>query len=157
MDTLIGSILGWVGTIGTFSAYVLLWRGRVDSSALHYSLLNAAGGFMAGAGAFAFGAWPAFGSNIVWGAIGVHGVVMALRRKLAASAALTSAAAPHPLVAGPWTPDTTDALPISLPWLPRVIEMETPEAVQTQSPAEIPAPAQTGVTPPAIRERAYAR
>lgn len=143
MDGLIGSVLGWIGTVGTFSAYVLIWRGWLDSSAMRYSVLNAAGGFMAAIGAFAYGAWPAFGSNLVWGAIGVHGIIVALRRKAAASKA---AAAHTPMQAfspsGIWSPDITDALPISLPWLPKAGEAgaaSTPEAHEVDQTFRSPA------------------
>lgn len=81
MDDIIGGILGWVGTVGTLSAYVLLWRGWVSSDALHYSLLNTVGGLLAGAGAFAYGAWPAMVSNALWALIGLNGVISALRRR----------------------------------------------------------------------------
>lgn len=81
MDDIIGGILGWVGTVGTLSAYVLLWRGWVSSEALNYSLLNTIGGLLAGAGAFAYGAWPAMVSNALWALIGLNGVITALRRR----------------------------------------------------------------------------
>lgn len=120
MESFIGVTLGWVGTVGTFSAYILIWRGWADSTALHYSLLNAAGGFMAGAGAFAYGAWPAFASNFVWGLIGLLGVVTALRRRAAQrreardSARLKSVGPVHTYE---WDPTQTQASSIVLPWL----------------------------------------
>lgn len=81
MSEFVGSILGWIGTIGTFSAYLLLMHGRLSSETLRYSLLNAIGGLLASAGAFVFGAWPAVVSNVLWAGIGVHGVITALRRR----------------------------------------------------------------------------
>lgn len=83
MSVLIGSILGWIGTVGTFSAYLLLMRGHLAAETLRYSLLNAVGGMLAAGGAYAFGAWPAFVSNILWAGIGVHGIVLALRKRRA--------------------------------------------------------------------------
>ena len=70
--------LGWVGTAGTFGAYLLLSRGRLASHSLTYSLLNVAGGLLAGAASVAYGAWPSVVSNVVWAAIGLHAAAQTL-------------------------------------------------------------------------------
>lgn len=139
MEDLIGTALGWIGTIGTFSAYVLIWRGWVDPSAKRYSFLNAAGGFMASAGALAYGAWPAVASNLVWGLIGVQGLLVALRRRSTARGAEELApgpAAPQLPSARDWDPNVTEAAAISLPWL-----MRRPEADVSDGSAVGPAAA----------------
>ena len=64
--------LGWIGTTGTFGAYLLLSRGWLVSQSLTYSLLNVVGGLLAGAASMAYGAWPSVVSNLVWAAIGMH-------------------------------------------------------------------------------------
>lgn len=76
--------LGWIGTAGTFVAYLLLWRGRVGSESLVYALMNACGGLLAGAASVLYGAWPSAASNFVWAAIGVHSTMTALHRRLRA-------------------------------------------------------------------------
>ncbi|WP_148575581.1 CBU_0592 family membrane protein [Nocardioides caldifontis] len=64
--------LGWLGTLGTFGAYLLLSRGWLASHSLTYSLLNVTGGVLAGLASMAYGAWPSVVSNIVWAAVGLH-------------------------------------------------------------------------------------
>lgn len=90
---LLGSVLGWFGTAGTFTAYVLIWRGWVPPTAKRYASLNAVGGMLAATGALAYGAWPAVASNVVWALIGVHGLVEAGRRR--GSAARNEQGVPH--------------------------------------------------------------
>lgn len=70
--------LGWVGTAGTFGAYLLLSRGWLSSHSLTYSLLNVAGGLLAGGASVAYGAWPSVVSNLVWAAIGLQAAVQTL-------------------------------------------------------------------------------
>ncbi|MDA3147205.1 hypothetical protein JSO19_07410 [Leucobacter sp. UCMA 4100] len=80
MEDMIGTALGWIGTVGTLSAYILITRGTVSPTGKRYAALNMIGGTFAAAGALAFGAWPAFFSNVVWAGIGLHGLVTATRR-----------------------------------------------------------------------------
>lgn len=95
VDTpLLGNVLGWLGTAGTFTAYVLIWRGWVPPTAKRYASLNALGGMLAATGALAYGAWPAVASNVVWALIGMHGLVEAVRRRR--SAARSENGAQHP-------------------------------------------------------------
>lgn len=80
---------------------------------------------MAAAGAFAYGAWPAFASNAVWGLIGVLGLVTALRKKAAARSEARQKAqrsAALPVMPLDWNPSKTEAAPIVLPWLVRSVE-----------------------------------
>lgn len=81
MDTLLAGVFGWSGTIGTFTAYVLLARGTVTSGSVAYALLNTVGGLLAGAGAALYQAWPAFASNLVWALLGFLTLVHALRQR----------------------------------------------------------------------------
>lgn len=83
----LGAALGWLGTAGTFTAYVLIWRGWVPTTAKRYALLNAVGGLLAAGGALTYGAWPAVASNAVWALIGVHGLVAAGMRGRSVEAA----------------------------------------------------------------------
>lgn len=85
------ALLGWLGTFGTFGAYVLLSRGRWTATSLRYSLLNALGGIAGAIGSSMYQAWPSAVSNLLWAAIGTHAVVTTLieRRKEKALAAQT--------------------------------------------------------------------
>jgi hypothetical protein len=66
--------LGWLGTTGTFGAYLLLSRGWLASQSLTYSTLNVVGGLLAALASAAYGAWPSVVSNIVWAVVGMHAV-----------------------------------------------------------------------------------
>jgi hypothetical protein len=70
--------LGWVGTAGTFGAYLLLSRGWLASHSLTYSLLNVIGGLLAGAASATYGAWPSVVSNLVWATVGLHAAARTL-------------------------------------------------------------------------------
>ncbi|GLY15298.1 hypothetical protein LWF15_33810 [Kineosporia rhizophila] len=82
------ALLGWLGTIGTIGAYVLLSRGRWSSTSLRYSLLNGLGGVAGAIGSGLYGAWPSAASNLAWAAIGLHAVAVELleRRRTRAAA-----------------------------------------------------------------------
>lgn len=64
--------LGWLGTAGTFVAYLLLSRGWLAAQSLTYSVLNVTGGLLAACASAAYGAWPSVVSNLVWAAVGLH-------------------------------------------------------------------------------------
>ncbi|WP_293780089.1 hypothetical protein [uncultured Aeromicrobium sp.] len=81
MDGLVAGILGWLGTAGTFAAYLLLWRGRVASTSITYAAMNTIGGVLAGTAGALYGAWPVVASNTIWAAIGAHTLVMTLRAR----------------------------------------------------------------------------
>jgi len=84
---MLAASLGWLGTAGTFVAYLMLWRGRLTAQSRRYALLNVAGGLMAGAASASYGAWPSAFSNFVWAAVGLHSVVTVhLSRRTSSSA-----------------------------------------------------------------------
>lgn len=127
MQEIVGNILGWVGTLGTFTAYVLMLRGTWLPTTKRYLVLNTVGGLLGAGGAIAFGAWPSFVSNVVWALMGGYGLFVAIRRTAVTStpdmiitptAALPILPMPHSV----WDPSSTMASSISLPWLPRVGE-----------------------------------
>lgn len=80
---MLASAMGWIGTIGGISAYLLLSRGRWDATSLRYSLLNFVAGALAGTASLLYGAWPSVGSNVLWCAIAIHSGVTTLRRRRA--------------------------------------------------------------------------
>ena len=55
---MIASAMGWVGTIGSIGAYLLLSRGRWHATSLRYSLLNFVAGVLAGIATALYCAWP---------------------------------------------------------------------------------------------------
>lgn len=84
---MLAASLGWLGTAGTFVAYLMLWRGRLTAQSRRYALLNVVGGLMAGAASASYGAWPSVVSNVVWAAVGIQSVVSSeLERHRAAAA-----------------------------------------------------------------------
>jgi hypothetical protein len=78
---MIASAMGWIGTMGTISAYVLLSRGRWSSASLRYSAINGVGGLLCAAASAAYGAWPSVTSNLLWSVIAAQSVVATLRER----------------------------------------------------------------------------
>ena len=76
---MIAASLGWVGTIGTIMAYVLMSNGKLVSTSKRYAAMNVVGGLLAGASATAYAAWPSVVSNLVWASIGAWSLVSAIR------------------------------------------------------------------------------
>ncbi|SJM62370.1 hypothetical protein [Gulosibacter sp. 10] len=151
MEAMIGSILGWIGTFGTLSAYLMILRGWVNPANRWYLALNTVGGFAASAGAFALGAVPAATSNLVWGLIGLHGIIAAARAKTPASVdSIGDCTAPIFVVQREWDPTVTEATLIDLPWL-------TPAGADAgrEDPAE-PAAAERASEPAAVQAEASA-
>jgi hypothetical protein len=80
---MIASAMGWIGTVGTISAYVLLSRGRWSPASLRYSAINGVGGVLCAGASAAYGAWPSVTSNLLWSVIAVHSVTTTLRERRA--------------------------------------------------------------------------
>jgi hypothetical protein len=78
---MIASAMGWIGTVGTISAYVLLSRGRWTSASLRYSAINGVGGLLCAIASAAYGAWPSVTSNLLWSAIATQSIVATLRER----------------------------------------------------------------------------
>ena len=84
---MIAAAMGWIGTVGTISAYVMLSRGRWQPASLRYALLNGVGGLLAAAASAAYGAWPSVASNLLWSAVAVHSAVTTLHARRTARVA----------------------------------------------------------------------
>lgn len=80
---MVAAALGWLGTVGTFVAYILLVRGRITAASTSYAAMNLGGSVFAGTASFVYHAWPSVASNIVWGAVGVHTLLVTLKRRAA--------------------------------------------------------------------------
>ena len=78
---MIAAAMGWIGTVGTISAYVMLSRGRWQPASLRYATLNGLGGLLAAAASAAYGAWPSVASNLLWSAVAVHSAVTTLHAR----------------------------------------------------------------------------
>jgi hypothetical protein len=73
---MIAAAMGWIGTLGTISAYLMLSRGRWSSASFRYSAINGVGGLLCAAGAAAYGAWPSAFANLLWSVVAAHTMVM---------------------------------------------------------------------------------
>ena len=108
---MIAAAMGWIGTVGTISAYVMLTRGLVNASSIRYGVLNLTGGLLGAAGSTAYGAWPSVASNLIWAGVALQSVLVTLHARRELPEALIDLApepAPEPPrapAADPW-PDT---------------------------------------------------
>jgi hypothetical protein len=90
---MIAAAMGWIGTVGTIGAYVLLVRGRLSAGSVRYGALNGLGGLLAAAASATYGAWPSVGSNLIWSAVAAHSIIATLRER---HVARTLAVVPDP-------------------------------------------------------------
>lgn len=100
---MIAAALGWIGTVGTFGAYVLLSRGLWHATSLRYAALNGVAGLLGATGSALYGAWPSVVSNLLWSGVAAHSMVWTYRERRGAR----RAAATEP---GQAEPQTGDAL-----------------------------------------------
>ncbi len=84
---MIAAVLGWVGTVGTFGAYVLLSRGLWHATSLRYAALNGVAGLLGAIGSSLYGAWPSVVSNLLWSGVAAHSMVMICCERRAARGA----------------------------------------------------------------------
>jgi hypothetical protein len=78
---MIAAAMGWIGTIGSISAYVLLSRGRWHATSLRYAALNGVAGVLGASASAVYGAWPSVVSNVLWSGIAIHSAVTTLRAR----------------------------------------------------------------------------
>lgn len=71
------STLGWVGALGTVSAYALVSRRRLDASSMRFQATNALGAVLLGLSAMSHGNWAAAAANVLWAFFGVQALVSA--------------------------------------------------------------------------------
>lgn len=94
---MIAAALGWVGTVGTFVAYLAVSRGWLAGHSWRYATLNTVGGFLGGAAAVLYGAWPSAASNFIWAAIGVATLAGTVRSRRQNPDRATEELSPAPL------------------------------------------------------------
>ena len=78
---MIAAAMGWIGTLGTIGAYVMLSRGYVTGGSVRYGVLNLIGGLLGAAGSTAYGAWPSVASNLIWSGVALQSVLVTLRAR----------------------------------------------------------------------------
>lgn len=80
---MIAAVMGWIGTVGSLSAFIMLSQGRWHATSLRYSTLNFFAAGLAGSASVVYGAWPSAASNLLWSAIACHTMIATLRRRRA--------------------------------------------------------------------------
>jgi hypothetical protein len=78
---MIAAAMGWIGTIGGISAYILLTQGRWHATSLRYSALNGIAGVLAATASAVYGAWPSVASNLLWTGIALHSALRTLHER----------------------------------------------------------------------------
>ncbi len=81
---MIALAMGWIGTVGTMGAYVMLSRGTWHSKSLRYAALNGIGGLLCAGATAAYGAWPSVTSNLLWSGVALHSAIVTLHARRAA-------------------------------------------------------------------------
>jgi hypothetical protein len=84
---MIAAALGWLGTVGTFGAYVLLSRGLWHPTSVRYATLNGLAGLLGAAGSSLYGAWPSVVSNMLWSGVAAYSIAMTYRERRGAQLA----------------------------------------------------------------------
>jgi len=103
--------MGWIGTVGTMGAYVMLTRGRWNATSVRYGVLNLLGGLLGAAGSTAYGAWPSVASNLVWAGVSLHSVLGTLQARRDQLMVLAPEPEPAP---PPVRPEDSDSWPDTL-------------------------------------------
>ena len=116
-SSLLLTLAGWLGALGTVTAYALLTFGRLTSTSALFQSLNIAGAALLCVSATVSQAWPSAAVNAVWIVIGLQAIVPLVKRltrrnsAAVAGAATASAGAAtataRTVTAGVTTADTT--------------------------------------------------
>jgi len=92
-SSLLLTLAGWLGALGTVTAYALLTFGKLTSTSAIFQSLNIAGAALLCVSATVSQAWPSAAVNAVWIVIGLQAVVPLVKR-LTQRADSVSTAAP---------------------------------------------------------------
>jgi len=74
------TLAGWLGALGTVTAYALLTFGKLTSTSATFQSLNIAGAALLCVSATVSQAWPSAAVNAVWIVIGLQAVVPLVKR-----------------------------------------------------------------------------
>lgn len=77
MVLMVATSVGWVGAVGTVTAYALVSRRRLDANSMRFQTINVMGAGLLAVSAMSASNWPSMVSNLVWAAVGVHALVQA--------------------------------------------------------------------------------
>lgn len=89
---MIAAAMGWIGTVGSIGAYLMLTRGDLHPASLRYAAINFASGLLCAVASATYGAWPSVAANLVWSVVAAQsGVTEVLRRR-----ALPAPGSDHP-------------------------------------------------------------
>jgi hypothetical protein len=72
--------IGWSGAAAFVIAYQLVSSGRLKADDRLYQILNLGGAVAVGASVFPKEAWPAFGLQVIWGAIAIVSLIRICRK-----------------------------------------------------------------------------
>lgn len=75
------NVLGWVGAVMGFVAYLLVSRGTWGGMTLAYQVTNLTAALLMFLVAAVNGVWPSAAANIAWITIGVHSTVTIVRKR----------------------------------------------------------------------------
>ncbi|WP_445997120.1 CBU_0592 family membrane protein [Okibacterium fritillariae] len=112
-SSLLLTLAGWLGALGTVTAYALLTFGKLTSTSALFQSLNIAGAALLCVSATVSQAWPSAAVNAVWIVIGLQAIVPLVKRltgrnsAAVAGAATARAATARTVAAGVTTADTT--------------------------------------------------
>lgn len=117
-SSLLLTLAGWLGALGTVTAYALLTFGKLTSTSALFQSLNIAGAALLCVSATVSQAWPSAAVNAVWIVIGLQAIVPLVKRltrrnsaavagAATARAATAGAATARTVAAGVTTADTT--------------------------------------------------
>lgn len=112
-SSLLLTLAGWLGALGTVTAYALLTFGKLTSTSALFQSLNIAGAALLCVSATVSQAWPSAAVNAVWIVIGLQAIVPLVKRltgrnsAAVAGAATAGAATARTVAAGVATADTT--------------------------------------------------
>jgi hypothetical protein len=93
-SSLLLTLAGWLGALGTVTAYALLTFGKLTSTSAIFQSLNIAGAALLCVSATVSQAWPSAAVNAVWIVIGLQAVVPLIKRLTRGADSASAAARP---------------------------------------------------------------
>jgi hypothetical protein len=104
------TLAGWLGALGTVTAYALLTFGKLTSTSATFQSLNIAGAALLCVSATVSQAWPSAAVNAVWIVIGLQAVVPLVKRLTGRADSASTVVPAHTTAAtGAGTDTTYDA------------------------------------------------
>jgi hypothetical protein len=83
---MIAAAMGWIGTVGSIGAYLMLTRGDLHPASLRYAAINFVSGLLCAVASATYGAWPSVAANLVWSVVAAQsGMTEVLRRRALAT------------------------------------------------------------------------